>query len=296
MSDLFERPPFRVVTFGHINPIPLMRENILSFFSIGKKIALDFLLPPVCLSCFAPTGQAKLLCTQCFAQLSFISEPFCPLCALPLPFSLDPPPTTLLKTETPSNPASPCPSCEQAPPPWAQARAALLYDEAAKKIILPLKYADRTELAPFLANILAMVGKDMLSQYHALVPVPLHKTRLRQRYYNQAALIGHSLSKVTGLPLIVDGLIRNKKTPSLEGLNRQERTIIMTDAIHINPQRQAALLNKKIILIDDIMTTGATLTACCQALAPLTEYKPAILVMARTPPPDIARPYKESLT
>jgi len=143
---------------------------------------LNLLLPPQCLTCDAPVADQGGLCVTCFSATNFLNGPACVCCAVPF-----------------SHPGEGgagriCPHCAEAPPPWRHARAALRYDEAGRRLILPLKHADRTELAGSLAAMMARAGAGLLEAADVLVPVPLHPSRLRARGYNQSALLARAIA------------------------------------------------------------------------------------------------------
>lgn len=159
-----------------------------------------------------------------------------------------------------------CAPCLADPPRHDGIAAGTLYNDASRKLVLAFKHGGRIALAPMLARFMAArlpqtVGPDWL-----IVPVPLHRWRLWRRGYNQAALLGRELAKMRGPCVLVDGLIRRKKTPPLGGLGRKARARALSGAIAINPRRNVQIKGARIVLVDDVLTSGATTNACVSAL------------------------------
>lgn len=239
----------------------------------AARAALDFLLPPRCPSCAAPVVTHGTFCAACFGQLNFITAPFCGGCGLPFP------------SEAQAGRARLCAGCAATPHAWNQARASLLYDDAARRLILPLKHADRQDIAPILAQGMARAGRSMLEQADMLVPVPLHRTRLLRRGFNQAALLAQSLSRQTGLPSAPDTLRRVRRTPTLGPLSAMARAEAVHNAFMLRAGRHAGLRGKRVVLVDDVMTSGATANACAATLRAAGAASVDVLVAARVPDP-----------
>lgn len=232
---------------------------------------LDTLLPPSCLACDTPVDDDGQFCLSCFRVANFVSAPMCAQCGVPLPHGAV------------AGAAGTCPRCEAAPPRYTQARAALRYDETAKKLILPFKYADRTEMARGLARLMRRPGAAMLADADVLVPVPLHKLRLRARRYNQAALLARELARLSGRRCVPDALIRRKHTVALEGLNVARRQAELEGAIMLRPGFSAAGLY--VVVVDDVMTSGTTADACAHALLAAGARRVDVLTAARVADP-----------
>jgi ComF family protein len=232
---------------------------------------LDSVLPPSCLVCDKTVEAQGQLCLNCFRTANFVTAPLCACCGVPLPFA-----SGGIQEQR-------CDACEAAPPAFTTARAALRYDEVARRMILPLKYSDQSEAAAGLARLMRRPGEDMLQSSNLLVPVPLHTARLRQRRYNQAAILAIALARLTGRPLGLDVLRRWRATRKLEGLGVEERRTELMGAIVL--RRGADVAGKRVLLVDDVMTTGATAHQCALALREGGAARVDVLTVARVADP-----------
>jgi ComF family protein len=234
---------------------------------------LDVLLPPHCAACDAPVEVQGTFCPACFASLQFITEPLCRTCGLPF------------ASMAQGGPRGMCPTCEAAPPPWGQARAALLYEAAARGLILKLKHADRQENAAVLARQMARVGQELLRHADILVPVPLHRWRMFRRGFNQAALLARELAIRGGPVPLLDGLRRNRRTRSLGALSAAARAQELRGAIEVRASRAATIQGRRVVLVDDVMTSGATARVCTHALLDAGAANVDVLVASRVADP-----------
>ena len=214
------------------------------------RVALDLLLPPQCVTCDQPVEASGQFCQACFAQTSFITAPLCPRCGAPFEAAGE----------------AACFSCRADPPPWGAARAALRYDDGARRILLPFKYGDRVEAARALAPLMARAGGTLLAAADLLIPVPLHRRRLLARRYNQAALLARALTRLSGRPAVLDALQRVKSTQPLAELSPAKRAAELAGAIRVRPGRREIVADARVLLIDDVLTSGATARACTEAL------------------------------
>ncbi len=237
------------------------------------KTMLDVLLPPHCPACDAAVDTAHGLCSACFVRTGFVTEPCCTTCGVPFASSEQGGADRL------------CMPCGLDPPPFRRARAALRYDAHAKRLILPLKHADRVELAATLAPMMLRAGAALLREADVLIPVPLHRRRLRARRYNQAALLARALGRLSGRPVLADALARVRPTASLGHLTAAARQLEMSDAIAVRPSRRDRIAGRHALLVDDVMTSGATAASCARALLEGGAIRVDVLVAARVPDP-----------
>ena len=236
------------------------------------RLALDALVPPLCLACDAPVAEPGQFCPACFAGAHLIAAPLCERCGVPF------------AAVGQGGAAGICAGCRAHPPPWRRARAALAYDAVARRLVLPLKYADRPETARHLAPLMARAGVALLGEAEAVVPVPLHRRRLFTRRYNQAALLAKFLAR-PGRPALLDALMRVRATTPLGALDRKERAREVAGAFAVRPGRAAALRGRRVLLVDDVLTTGATAAACTLALLEAGAAGVDVLALARAARP-----------
>jgi ComF family protein len=207
------------------------------------------------------------LCGPCWRDTPFITGLTCEGCGTPLMGDSDDPEF--------------CDDCLSLSPPWARGRAAFLYEGNARKMILALKHGDRHEIARGAGQWMVNAGRDLLRQDAILAPIPLHWTRMVKRRFNQAALLARSVSRISGLTYCPDLLHRTRKTSSTEGMSREERFTQIEGSMIIPPSRRALIAGKSVVLVDDVMTTGATFSAATQACLVAGACDVSALVLAR---------------
>lgn len=165
--------------------------------------------------------------------------------------------------------------------PWGLGRAALVYAGIGRKLVLGLKHGDRTDLTQPAGIWMAQLARSLIQPDTVIVPVPLHWARLLRRRYNQSALLAQSLARQVAQPVCVDALLRPRKTASLEGHSRDARFAALSGSIKINPKRQAQIAGKPVLLVDDVMTSGATLAACSEVLLQAGATDVSMITLAR---------------
>lgn len=222
---------------------------------LGGKM-LDVLMPPQCLNCGALIEQDGALCLDCWQEVTFISLPHCACCGLPFEFD----------DGDSFSDQNLCGACIAHAPVFNRARAVLAYDDASKPFILSFKHADRTEAAATFARWMARAGVELVSDADVIVPVPLHWIRLFRRRYNQSALLSVQLGKISGIPVIPDLLVRKRRTPSQGRLSPSQRRRNVSGAFAIRNGKLDAIRGKRVLLIDDVITTGATASAVTRTL------------------------------
>ncbi len=237
------------------------------------RAVLDALLPPQCLTCDAPVLEPGRLCATCFNATQFISQPCCCQCGVPFEIAIEGGPDGL------------CAQCRETPPPWREARAAFCYDDQSRRAILPLKHADRTELAAALARIMVCAGRELLDQGELLIPVPLHRSRLRRRRYNQAALLAAQISRISHVPVCRDAMLRLRATGPLGALSANARLAAVDGVFAVRASRREQLAGRRIILVDDVLTSGATAAGCAKTLLRAGAAQVDVLVAARVTDP-----------
>lgn len=230
---------------------------------------LDAVLPPLCLSCGVVVAEPGSLCPQCWGGMGFLSAPLCHACGHP--FDVDPGGAGDML----------CGPCLAKPPSWNRARAVLRYDDASKPLILRFKHADRLEGAPAFARWMARAGAEMLADAEILVPVPLHRWRLLARRYNQAALLALALGRQCGVAVAPDALVRLRRTLSQGHMDREQRRRNVAGAFALPERRKALVAGKRVVLIDDVLTTGATLGECARVLLKTGAARVDVLTLGR---------------
>ena len=230
------------------------------------RLALDIALPTLCVFCREPV-DGEGVCAECWAKLSFIAPPYCPrLC---IPFVYDPGPE-LLSMEAIAN-----------PPAYTRARAAVRYDDVARTLVHALKYQDRTDLAPAMGRWMARAGQELLGEADVMVPVPLHWRRGWSRRYNQSGALARVISRQTGVKLASEALRRVRATEQQIGLSRSQRASNVQGAFKVAPERAAEIEGRRVVLVDDVLTSGATTDACARALLRAKAAQVDVLVFAR---------------
>ena len=230
------------------------------------RAALDIALPTLCVACREPVAGDGV-CAACWAKLSFIEPPYC--ARLGVPFVYDPGPGILSMQAIAD------------PPAYHRARAALRYDDVARTLVHALKYHDRTDLAPVMGRWMARAGRELLKEADLLVPVPLHWRRGFSRRFNQSGALAREIQRNSGVTVSRDALHRVRPTEHQIGLSRKERAANVQGAFKVAPERRAEIQGRRVILIDDVLTSGATVDACARALLRARAAQVDVLVFAR---------------
>jgi len=232
------------------------------------KAVLDMLFPPFCIACRGAVGESGF-CAACWSGITFLDGPGCACCGLPFPVALDG--------------ENVCAVCLAKPPAFDSARAILAYDEKSRGAILALKHADRLDLVPGFARWLSRTGRALLESSDLVVPVPLHPLRLWRRRYNQSAELARRLARDWSLTYAT-ALIRSRATPSqgaMASAKARRRNVLRAFKVP-EPQRVAG---KRVLLLDDVLTTGATAEACARALKRAGAARVDVLALARVVKP-----------
>jgi ComF family protein len=237
----------------------------------GGKIILDIALPPLCPSCRELLGDGVGLCAPCWSKLALIEKPYC--ARLGIPFAYDPGPGILSMEAI------------AAPPAYDRARAAVRYDDVARALVQRFKYHDRLDLAPMMGRWMARAGSELLADADALLPVPLHWRRLWARRFNQAAALAGTISEIAEVPVLHGAIARVRATPQQVGLSKPQRADNVQGAFRVPQERKADIAGRRLVLIDDVLTSGATADTCARALLRAGAAHVDVLVFARVVAP-----------
>lgn len=245
-----------------------------SYISASHKIAiswrgriLDMLFPPCCLACDEPIIEADGLCAACWGRLRFVSKPYCPVLGIPFAADLG---ASVLSAQAIAN-----------PPPFARARAAVIYDDLARQMVSQFKYGDRLELAKFCARLMVNAGDDYWGTPCVFVPVPLHWRRRLLRRYNQSQLLADQLSELTGFPTHSGWVARKRPTRRQVGLSSKDREQNVRGAFVVTDKFLEEYQGQHIVIVDDVVTTGATVEAIARSFKAKYRNKVNVISFAR---------------
>ncbi|MGJ8603757.1 MAG: ComF family protein [Marivita sp.] len=233
----------------------------------GLQTVLRMIYPPRCLACGGLVEQDNGLCAACFKETPFITGLVCDLCGVPLPGLSD----DLVY----------CDDCLSIGRPWVKGRAPLRYEGVARRLVLGLKHGDRHDIVDTAADWMVGALAHNMPDDTIVVPVPLHLGRLLRRRYNQSALLAQAIARRTGFGFCPDALCRTRRTQSLDGKSRDARFAELSDAIGSNPRKAMLLRDRPVLLVDDVMTSGATLAACAVACQSAQSREIYVTVLAR---------------
>lgn len=237
----------------------------------GIQTALRVIYPPRCLNCGDLVESEFGFCGPCWRDTPFIGGLSCDLCGLPLPGEMSPERETEVQ----------CDECLRLERPWQKGRAALLYHGNARKMVLALKHGDRHDIARPAAQWMWRSCCDIVCADTVIVPVPLHWRRMLKRRFNQAALLAEAMAKISGLGYCPDLLQRIRSTSSTKNQGRDARFGLMQNAIQLNPRHARLIKGRPVLLVDDVMTSGATLSACATACQAGHVGTQSVVVLAR---------------
>lgn len=245
-------------------------KRMIGLLTRASISVVDAVLPPLCLSCRRPVARDGGLCPDCWKDLRFIDWPFCDVLGTPFAYDIGP---GAVSAETIAN-----------PPAFDRARAACVHRGAARNLVHRLKYSDRADLARWLGGWMARAGADLFPDADLLLPVPLYRTRLWSRRFNQAALLAHAIGRRQSLRVETGWLERVRATESQVGLNADQRERNVRGAFRVRKSALPDLKARKIVLVDDVLTTGSTVDACARSLRRAGAGRVDVLVFARVVP------------
>jgi len=241
--------------------------------SAGLRGVVNMLMPPACMACKVPVATPLSLCADCWSGLPAIAGARCSSCGIPLPLAY--------QTETA------CLGCLKEPPDFDSARSAFLYDGAARLMVLALKTGREAYAVPMAAAMLR-VAHGMAVPGQLVIPVPLHRWRILSRGYNQSALLAGAISRNSGGVLLLDLLVRTRATPRSKGMSRPQRQRNVKGAFRVSAHGRASLKGASVLLVDDVLTSGATASACARALRRGGAASVHVLTYARVAATDVS--------
>ncbi len=235
---------------------------------------VNAVLPPQCLACDAIVATPGSLCSQCWMSAKFITAPQCDVCGVPFSFDV--------------GVDAICGACSRERPQFDRARAVLRYDDLGRRLVVSFKHGDRTHGAPTFGRWLARAGGELIAEADLVAPVPLHRLRLMRRRFNQSAMLAHAVCRCPAggtLQFAPDLVLRRRHTPSQAGLNAAQRRRNVRNAFAVNPRRIAQVDGRRVVLVDDVFTTGATVSECARMLRRAGAAAVDVLTLARVDGP-----------
>lgn len=242
-------------------------SDLTQRFLAGLGQMRDMVVPPLCLTCDTIVDQAGGCCPACWQKIRFISPPLCSVTGRPFSHDVG---EGMLSAEAIAD-----------PPPYEKCRSAVVYDQRTRRLVTNLKYGDRTDLAPWMATWMIRAGSELLAEGDMIVPVPLHQARLIQRRFNQSAELGRVIAGRAGLEFRPDILRRIRKTRPQVGLSSSERLRNVQGSFRVPVETKPDLAARKVILIDDVYTSGATVKSASRALLRAGAASVSVLTFAR---------------
>jgi ComF family protein len=239
-----------------------------------SRASADLLTPPVCAACQKRIGALDALCALCWRDVTFIRPPFCDVLGRPLPYGP-------LESDPSAKIVSAAALADR--PLYDRARAATLFGPVVKRLVHTFKYHDQHHARRLFGRWMADAGRDILAEADVLVPVPLHRWRLIARRFNQSAILTQEVARLTGLPIDAASLVRIKRTRQQAKLSATDRQTNVAGAFQVRPARLSHIAGKRVVLIDDVITTGATIDACARALQKAGANQVDVLAIALAP-------------
>ncbi|MGB0852097.1 MAG: ComF family protein [Pikeienuella sp.] len=246
----------------------MLARRVKGWVRLIGGLAAQFIYPPTCPACGDETAEDGGLCSTCWREIAFIAGPICDTCGVPVYAD------TFGRIT--------CDACAHAPPVWSRGRAAVVYDGAGRRLILALKHGDRLDIAPLLGGWMARAGAE-LSEFDIIAPTPLHWSRLIKRRFNQAGELAREAASALDRKdaLTLDLLSRHRRTATQDGKSRTARFQNVTGAFDVSDRWRAHIRGKRVLLVDDVLTTGATLSACAEACLQAGAMNVNVLAFAR---------------
>ena len=255
----YDRPMSALEIVRTLRAVDLLRRS--------AQVAIGLVYPPTCIACQAATCDAHALCAACWARLRFSERPYCERLGIPFPVDCGQPVLS--------------PAAVADPPVFGRARAVALYDDTARALVHRLKYGDRLELALALGGMMVRAGAELVREADVIVPVPLHPLRLWRRRFNQAMALAGVVSRASGVPCDPFLLSRVKRTIPQVGLTKTQRQDNLQGAFRVPRQARAHLKGRRVLLVDDVVTTGSTANAASRALLRGGAIRVDVLAFAR---------------
>jgi len=245
MSQTFDEEDERLVRVS-------LRARTAGLLRAGVRRFGDTIIPPVCVACHAPLSVHHALCAACWVNVEFIRPPLCDRLGIPLGYDTG---ATTVSARAMAD-----------PPDYDRARGVAAFGGTMQKLIHDLKYADRQDGRQLFGRWMVSAGAPLLADCQVIIPLPLNRWRLLHRRFNQSAVLAMEVSRLTGLPVAPLALVRTRRTRQQVGLSMEERRVNVAKAFVVPERRKAEIAGRRVLLIDDVITTGATVNSAARAL------------------------------